>query len=62
MKTEKKISELSRSVLGRFYCIFETYSNIKFHENPSSESQVVPYGLKVVQTDMTKLKVAFRNF
>ena len=24
--------------------IFEKYSNIKFHENPSSGSRVVPYG------------------
>ena len=38
--------------------IFEKYSNIKFHENPSSGSRVVPCG----QTDMTKLIVAFRNF
>jgi hypothetical protein len=38
--------------------IFEKYSNIKFHENPSSESGVAPYG----QTDMTKLIVVFRNF
>jgi len=42
--------------------ILETNSNIKFHENPTSESQVVPYGLKDVQTDMTKLNVAFRSF
>jgi len=32
--------------------------NIKFHENPSSESRVFPCG----QTDMTKHIVAFRNF
>ena len=38
--------------------IFEKSSNIKFHENPSSESRVVPCG----PTDMTKLIVAFRNF
>jgi hypothetical protein len=37
--------------------IFEKYSNIKFHENPSSGSRVVPSG----RTDM-KLTVAFRNF
>jgi hypothetical protein len=24
--------------------IFKKYSNIKFHENPSSGSRVVPYG------------------
>ena len=37
---------------------FDKYSNIKFHETPSSGSQVVPRG----QTDMTKFTVAFRNF
>jgi len=31
---------------------------MKFDENPSSGSGVVPYG----RTDMMKLKVAFRNF
>ena len=38
--------------------VFEKYSKIKFHENPSSGSQVVPRG----RTEMTKLKVAFLNF
>ena len=38
--------------------IFEKYSNIKFHENPSSGSRVIPSG----RTDMTKLTVAFCNF
>jgi len=38
--------------------IFEKYSNIKFHENPSSESRAAPYG----RTDMIKLIVASRNF
>jgi hypothetical protein len=38
--------------------IFEKYSSIKFHENPSIGSQVVPCG----RTDMTKLTVAFSNF
>jgi len=37
---------------------FEIYSNIKFHENPSIGSRDVPCG----QIDMTKLKVAIRNF
>ena len=52
----------------RYYCpiliklilsrqIFEKYSNIKYCENPSNGSRVVPYG----QTDMTKLIVSFRN-
>ena len=35
--------------------------NIKFHENPSSGSRVVPFGRKG-RTDMTKLIVAFHNF
>ena len=46
-------TEFSRQIL-------EKYSNIKFHENPSS--RVVPSGKKDVQRDMKKLTVAFRNF
>jgi hypothetical protein len=42
--------------------IFENYSNIKFHENPTNGSGVVPCGRTDRQTDMTKLIVAFRNF
>jgi hypothetical protein len=42
--------------------IFEKYSNIKIHENPSIGSRVVPCGQTKGQTDMTKLIVAFRNF
>jgi len=46
--------------------IFEKFSNIKFHKNPSSGSPAVPYGRTVGrtdgQTDMTKFIVAFRNF
>jgi hypothetical protein len=38
--------------------IFEKSPNIKFNQNPSSGSRVVPCG----QTDMTKLNVAIRNF
>jgi len=38
--------------------ISKKYSNIKFHENSSSESRVVPCG----RTEMTKLTVAYRNF
>jgi hypothetical protein len=38
--------------------IFKKPSNIKFHENPSNGSRVVPRG----QTDMTRLIAAFRNF
>jgi len=42
--------------------IFEKSSNAKFHENPSSESRVVPCGRKDGRTNMTKLKAVFRNF
>jgi hypothetical protein len=38
--------------------IFKNYSNIKFHENPSSGCRAVPCS----QTDMTKLIVAFHSF
>jgi len=38
--------------------IFDKQSNIKFQENPSTESGLVPRR----QTDMTKLTVAFCNF
>jgi hypothetical protein len=38
--------------------IFETeYSDMKFHENPTSGSRVYPCG----RIDMTKLVVGFRN-
>jgi hypothetical protein len=46
--------------------IFETYSNIKFHEIPSTESRAFPFGPTDRQmrkwTDTTKLRVAFCNF
>jgi hypothetical protein len=42
--------------------IFEKASNIKFHQNPSTGSRVVPSRQKHPQTDMTILTVAFRNF
>ena len=41
--------------------IFEKSSDIKFDENPSSGSRVVPCGQTDGRTDMTKLIVAFRN-
>jgi len=44
----------------------EKYSNIKFHENPSSGNRVVSRGQTHErtdgQTDMLKLKVVLRNF
>ena len=42
--------------------IFEKYPNIRFNENPSSGSQVVPCGRTDGQTDTRKLRAAFRNF
>jgi hypothetical protein len=42
--------------------IFEKFSSIKFHKNPSIGSRVVTCGQKDGQTDMTKLIVAFYNF
>jgi len=42
--------------------IFKKYSNIKFQENPSSGSRVVPCGQTAGHTDMTKLTVALRTF
>ena len=42
--------------------IFEKYSNMKFHENPSSESRVVPCVQTDGRTNMTKLTVTIRNF
>ena len=45
-----------------FRQIFEKYSNTKFHKNPSGESRVVACGRTDVETDMSNLVVAFRNF
>jgi len=42
--------------------LFEKYSNIKFHENPSNGSRGIPCGRTDRRTDTTKLIVAFRNF
>ena len=42
--------------------IFEKYSNVKFHESPSSGSRVVPCGQADWQTDMTNVILSFRNF
>jgi hypothetical protein len=44
--------------LDFFRDIFKNPSNIKFHENPSSDILAVSCG----ETDMTKLIVASRNF
>jgi len=47
--------EFSRPIFGK-------YSDIKFHENPSSGSRVVSYGQMDGQTDMTNPIAAFRHF
>jgi hypothetical protein len=39
---------------------FENYSNMKFHENPTSETRVIQCGQMDGQTEMTKLIVALR--
>ena len=44
-----------------FRQMLEISSNIKFHENPSSNNRGFLCGQMVRQTDMTKLIVAFRN-
>jgi len=53
-------SEFNRTRICRQ--TFEKYSNIKFHENPSSRSRVAPYGRTYVHTDRqdkpTHLKTA----
>jgi len=48
--------------LEYFRQIFEKYSNIKFHENPSNRSRVVQRGRTVGQSDTTKLTLSLRNF
>jgi hypothetical protein len=47
--------------------ILEKYPNIKYHENVTNGSQVIPCGLtdgpgRHKKTDMTELIAAFRNF
>lgn len=45
-----------------FSCLFERYSNVRFHEKPSSGSTDVPWGQINGQTYTAKLIAAFRNF
>ena len=42
--------------------IYEQYSNIKFHENPSSGSRVFPCRKTAGQTDIIELIIAFHKF
>jgi hypothetical protein len=51
-------SSLKVPVILVMWATFDKTSNIKFDENPCSGSRIVPCR----QTDMTKLKAAFRNF
>jgi len=55
---------LMESVFSRH--ILERYLNIKFHETPSSGSQIFSSGQTNRRTDrqthLTKLRVAFRNY
>jgi len=53
------MSHLNERYLNFLEKFLEEYTNIKFHENISSDSQVVPYGRTDRQTDMKKLIVAF---
>jgi len=49
--------------LGNSQQNFEKYSNIKFHEKPSSEAELFHAdGWTDRRADMTKLIVAFRTF
>jgi hypothetical protein len=54
------VSDFNETLI--FSEVFEKYANIKFHENPSSGSRIVPCGGTDGRADMTKLIVAFRNF
>jgi len=55
-------------ILSRFYCNLKSIANfrkilnIKFHENPSSVSRVVPCGQTDGQTDMNNVTAACRKF
>jgi len=42
--------------------IFEEFSNIKFHENPTNGSRVILTRRTDGRTDMKKLLLAFQNF
>ena len=41
---------------------FSKHSDIRFHEDPSCGSRIVPYGRTERRIDVTKLIVCFRNF
>ena len=52
----------SRGVRLTIVAVEDKYSDIKFRENPSSGTLVIPCGQTDGQTDMPKLMVVFRNF
>jgi hypothetical protein len=57
------LSDLMKTEFSRQ--IFEKRSNVKYHENTSSGSRVVPCGRvnrQTGQAGMTKLRVTFSNF
>ena len=56
----KGLMELKYS--GQIFEKKNKLSNIKFHENPSRGSRVVPCGQTDRQADMTKLTAGFGNF
>ena len=58
-KVRKFLSDFNECWISRN--IFEKFSSIKFPENPSNESRVVPCQTDV-RTDITNLIVVFRNF
>ena len=58
MSSARYSCQIKKKKTWIFSTIFEEYSNIKFHENPSCGSPLVQWG----RTHMTKLTVAFRNF
>jgi hypothetical protein len=61
----KHIKSILSHILMKFHLprkTLEKYSNIKFRDNPSSRSRVLPRGRTAVQADRhDKAMVAFRN-
>jgi hypothetical protein len=62
IRAHEKYPQFLSDINGTWIFSTHTYIDIKFHENPSSRSRVVPLGRTDGHTDMTKLSVDFRNF
>jgi hypothetical protein len=65
MSSRKVINPFSWQILMELEFsrqIFEKNSNMKFHQNPSCGSRIVPCWQTDGRTDVTKVIVAFRNF